>query len=81
VDRLQPHVGVHGLRLDVAAIAGGTVRLRVQGAGAAAISAPLLWSLPGDIENAVLDAAPDVEQVVIDGLDLPNGAVVAQAAE
>jgi hypothetical protein len=81
VDRLQPHVGIHGLRLDVAAIAGGTVRLRVRGAGAAAIPAPLPWSLPGEIENAVLDAAPDVEQVVIDGLDLPNGAVVAQAAE
>ena len=31
VDRLRPHLGVHGLRLDVVEIASGTVRLWVHG--------------------------------------------------
>jgi hypothetical protein len=52
VDRLRPHLGVHGLRLDVVEIASGTVRLRLHGSGAATIKAPLLWTLPGEIEDA-----------------------------
>ncbi len=68
VDRLRPHLGVHGLRLDVVEIASGTVRLRLHGSGAASITAPLLWTLPREIEDAVLEAAPDVEKIMIDGL-------------
>jgi hypothetical protein len=45
VDRLRPHLGVHGLRLDVVEIASGTVRLRLHGSGAATIKAPLLFQI------------------------------------
>jgi Fe-S cluster biogenesis protein NfuA len=81
VDRLRPHIGVHGLRLDVVEIASGTVRLRLHGRGAAAIQAPLLGTLPGEIEDAVVETAPDVEKVLIDGLDLLGVAAAVRAAE
>jgi Fe-S cluster biogenesis protein NfuA len=81
VDRLRPHLGVHGLRLHVVEIASGIVRLRLHGSGAAAIKAPLLWTLPGEIEGAVVEAAPDVEKVLIDGLDLAEPAAEVRAAE
>ena len=83
VDRLRPHIGVHGLRLDVVEIARGTVRLRVHGSGASTIKAPLLWTLPDEIEDAVVEAAPDVDRILIDGLDFlesfrrgPRGGVI-----
>jgi hypothetical protein len=81
VDRLRPHLGVHGLRLDVVEIASGTVRLRVHGRSAAMIKAPLLWMLPGEIEDAVVEAAPDIEKILIDGLDLEEAAAAVRAAE
>lgn len=77
VDRLRPHLGVHGLRLDVVEIARGTVRLRVHGSGAPTIKAPLLWTLPGEIEDAVVEAAPDLEKILIDGLDIQEAAAGA----
>ena len=81
VDRLRPHLGVQGLRLDIVEIASGTVRLRLHGSGATVIKAPLLWTLPGGIEDAVVEAAPDVEKVLIDGLDLLEAAAAVPAAE
>jgi Fe-S cluster biogenesis protein NfuA len=81
VDRLRPHLGVHGLRLDVVEIARGTVRLRLHGSGAAAIKAPLLWTLPGEIESAVVEAAPDVQKIQIDGLEFEEAAAAVRAAE
>jgi Fe-S cluster biogenesis protein NfuA len=81
VDRLRPHLGVHGLRLDVVEIASGTVRLRLHGSGGATIKAPLLWTLPGEIEGAVVEAAPDVEKILIDGLDLAEPTAEVRAAE
>jgi Fe-S cluster biogenesis protein NfuA len=81
VDRLRPHLGVHGLRLDVVEIVNGTVRLRLHGRGAAATKAPLLWTLPGEIEDAVLEAAPDLDKILIDGLDLLGAAAAAHAGE
>ncbi|MDQ6869003.1 MAG: NifU family protein [Pseudomonadota bacterium] len=81
VDRLRPHLGVHGLRLDVVEIARGTVRLRLHGSGAATIKAPLLWTLPGEIEDAVVEAAPDVEKILIDGLVPQEAAAAVRAAE
>jgi len=81
VDRLRPHLGVHGLRLDIVEIASGTVRLWVHGSGGAMIKAPLLWTLPGEIEDAVVEAAPDVENVLIDGLDRLGAPAAVRAAE
>ncbi|MGH7000791.1 MAG: hypothetical protein ACREEA_04735 [Stellaceae bacterium] len=81
VDRLRPHLGVHGLRLEVVEIASGIVRLRLHGSGAATIKAPLLWKLPGEIEDAVVEAAPDVQKIEIDGLDFAEAAGAVRAAE
>ena len=55
---------MHGLRLEVVEVANGAVRLRLHGAGAG-IAAPLLWSLPREIEDVVFEAAPDAETVTI----------------
>lgn len=68
VERLRPHLGVHGLRLEVTDVRGGVVRLRL--AGVEAVKPQLLWTLPAEIESAVVEAAPDAEQVLIEGLDL-----------
>jgi hypothetical protein len=72
VDRLRPHLGVHGLRLEVVEIARGTARLRVGQSGGVEVKASLLWSLPSEIEDAIIEAAPDIENVVIEGLDEPG---------
>lgn len=79
VERLKPHLGVHGLRLNVVAIERGNVRLRVSAVDGAAPKASLLMTLPVEIENAIMEAAPDAEEVSIEGL--PQGGFSANAAE
>jgi hypothetical protein len=81
VDRLRPHLGVHGLRLEVAQIENGIARLRVHQSGAVAVKASLLWTLPSEIEDAVIEAAPDIENVIIEGLDAPGAVAVARGSE
>ena len=61
VDRLRPHLGVHGLRLDLEGVSRGIVRLRLSGLEPRTPS-PLLWSLPAEIEQAIFEAAPDTEK-------------------
>jgi acyl CoA:acetate/3-ketoacid CoA transferase alpha subunit len=80
VDRLHPHVGVHGLRLDVVEITNGTVRLRLHRCGATAIDGPVLWSLPSEIEGVLVEAAPDIETIQIEGLDLAETGTAIPAA-
>ncbi len=80
VERLRPHLGVHGLRVEIVEIADGTVRLRLHGTDAPGLKAPMLWSLPSEIEATIVEAAPDVEQVLIDGLGFERAAV-SHAAE
>jgi Fe-S cluster biogenesis protein NfuA len=81
IDGLRPHLGVHGLRLDVLEIAKGAVRLQLRGSGAATIKPPLIWTLPGEIEDAVMEAAPEVERILIDGFGLRETDGAASAAE
>ncbi len=78
-DRLTPHLGVHGLRLEVVQIANGKVRLRVLPTDGATVKASLMWTLPMEIEGAIVEAAPDIDEVVIDGLDLPGIVATAPA--
>ena len=80
MERLRPHLGVHGLRVEVSEIVEGTVRLRVWGSDSPGVQAPLLWSLPSEIEAAIVEAAPDVEEIVIEGLGFDRAAR-SQAAE
>lgn len=81
VDRLRPHVGVHRLRLDLVDIANGTVRLRLHQSDDNTVEAPLLWALAGEIEDAVVEAAPDVENVLIEGLGFAEAPAAVGAAD
>lgn len=74
-ERLTPYLGVQGLRLEVAQIANGTARLRVLPSDGATVELSLLLTLPVDIERAIIDAAPDLDGVVVD-----DRAVLARAA-
>lgn len=80
VDRLRPHLGVHGLRLVVVAIERGAVRLRVSSDNGTAPKASLMMTLPVEIENAIMQAAPDAEDISIEGLR-PQGGFAVKAAE
>ena len=79
VERLRPHLGVHGLRLDVVEIAEGVARLKVQPSIGASVKASVLWTLPAEIENAIVEAAPDIVKVVVDGLDMTAPLTTAAA--
>jgi len=81
VDRLRPHLGVRGLRLSVVEIARGTVRLRIDRSAGGSIQASTLLTLPAEIENAVIEAAPDAEAIRIDGLDHFYATPAVKAAE
>jgi hypothetical protein len=61
-------------------VANGSVRLRLYGTGSS-IEPALLWTLPGDIEHAIFEAAPDAERVTIEGLDFLSLAPARRAAE
>lgn len=65
-ERLTPHLGVHGLRLEVEQIANGTARLRMLPSNGATVKPSLLWTLPMEIERAIIEAAPELDEVVID---------------
>lgn len=80
VDRLKPQLGVLGLRLDLVSIERGVVRLRVLSGDGPAPKASLMLTLPEEIEDAIMAAAPDAEDVLIEGLQ-PQGSFAANAAE
>jgi Fe-S cluster biogenesis protein NfuA len=81
VERLRPYLGVHGLRLDVVEIAKGTARLKVHPGNGAMPKASVLWTLPSEIEDAIVEAAPDIDKVIIDGLEPPSAVAIASASE
>jgi hypothetical protein len=66
VERLQLELGVLGLRVRIVAVGAAMVRLRVDGAhgpeGARAMG------LRQQIEAAIVDEAPDLDEIVIEGL-------------
>jgi Fe-S cluster biogenesis protein NfuA len=70
VERLRPHLGVHGIRVELLGTAKGIVQLRLHQGNGGAVKASTLLTLPGEIEDAIVEAAPDVERIVIEGLDL-----------
>lgn len=73
VERLRPHLGVQGLRVTALEIAQDTVRLRMQANGnGAGHHRPSAEQLRREIEAAVFEAAPDVTELRIDGLEAPN---------
>jgi Fe-S cluster biogenesis protein NfuA len=81
IDRLRPHLGVHGLRIEILEIARGVLRLRLSASGGIAVKASTLLTLPGEIEDAIVEAAPDVDKVIIDGLDLTGSIAAVNAGQ
>jgi Fe-S cluster biogenesis protein NfuA len=81
IDRLRPHLGVHGLRIEILEIARGVVQLRLSANGGIAVKASTLLTLPGEIEDAIVEAAPDVDKVIIDGLDLTGSIAAVKAGQ
>jgi hypothetical protein len=73
VERLRPHLGVHGIRVELLDTARGIVQLRLRRSNDVIVKAATLLTLPSEIENAIVEAAPDVEKVLIDGFDLQGG--------
>jgi Fe-S cluster biogenesis protein NfuA len=63
LERVRPGLRAHGVEVEVMVVTGGTVRLRLLGDGAGG----LLPSLRRGVEATVLEAAPDLERVEIDG--------------
>ena len=68
VEKMRPFLGTHGLRLELLETGEELVRIKVhgnwQGKSATRPSS-------GDIEIAILDAAPDVTRVEVEGLAEP----------
>jgi hypothetical protein len=63
VDRLRAHLGAQGMRVELAEISAATVRLRVYGDA----EGKRAWR--AEIEQTLMDAAPDLEAIIIEGLD------------
>lgn len=76
VERLKPHLGVHGLRLEVVAVERGVVRLRIHAVDGETPKVSLMMTLPEEIETAIMEVAPDVEDILIEGLRPTNGFAV-----
>lgn len=68
IERLRPHLGVEGVRVEVAEVASGAARLRIT-YSAGSLGAARRLMLPVEIEQLVLDAAPEIQQVVISEVD------------
>ncbi|MEO7564380.1 MAG: hypothetical protein ABIS46_04045 [Sphingomicrobium sp.] len=76
VERLRPHLGVDGIRIEVEHVAAGTARLSVSDSKGA-INGARQMLLPVEIEQIVFDAAPEIERVVIGGLEPAQPALAA----
>jgi len=72
VERVRPRVRKGGGELDLLGTVGGVVRLRLQVTGHACGSTGT--TLKAMVEDALYEAAPDVGQLLIEGLDEQTGA-------
>ena len=67
VERLEPELGVLGFRVRVVAVGAAMVRLRLTGAHGPEGSRAM--GLRQQIEAAIIDEAPDLDEIVIEGLE------------
>jgi Fe-S cluster biogenesis protein NfuA len=71
VEKVQPRVRKGGGELELLGMEGGTVRLQIQVTGHACGSTAK--SLKTMVEDALYEAAPDMNRLLIAGLDEPAG--------
>jgi hypothetical protein len=74
LDRLRPDWALRGVGVRLREVAGGTARLIASAGGTGPIDAVVLRR---EIEAAIVEAAPDLDEIVIEGLDEPQFAAVA----
>jgi Fe-S cluster biogenesis protein NfuA/nitrite reductase/ring-hydroxylating ferredoxin subunit len=65
LDRVRPYLGSHGGNVVFLGIEGGVVRLRLEGSCDGCPSSTLTVKLA--VEKAILEAAPEVESIEVDG--------------
>lgn len=80
VERLRPHLGVRGVRVAAVDIARSVVRLRVRMATQVGSKRPSAAALKREIEDAIVEAAPDVEDIHIEGLEAASTVFVPLAS-
>ncbi|MDT0636277.1 hypothetical protein [Spectribacter hydrogenoxidans] len=73
LDRLRPHLAVQGVRAELAGVANGAVRVTLTASGQKS-NRPSAEVLRREIEETLLDMAPDATDLVIDGLETASGA-------
>jgi hypothetical protein len=67
VDRLKPQLRKQGCEIEILALSGGAIRLRVQtGEHACGSTAK---TVQATVEGAIYDAAPDLTSLVVEGLE------------
>jgi len=70
LERLRPHVGVHGLRIELSSLDENIVRLSVSLAGPQSGRRPDESALRHEIESAMWELVPDAAGVVVEGLEI-----------
>jgi len=73
VEHLRPHLGVRGVRADFVGVDNDVVRISVTASGQKT-PRPSATELRHEIENAVLEMAPDAADLAIEGLEITGGA-------
>lgn len=68
VHRLRPHLGVEGAHAELAGVEDGVIRIRVTASGQTS-HRPTTDALRREIEETVLELAPDADDVRIEGLE------------
>ncbi len=69
LDRVRPYLGSHGGDVEIVAIEGDTVRLRMEGSCSSCPSSTV--TLNYAIEKAILDAAPEIARIEAEGVEAP----------
>jgi Fe-S cluster biogenesis protein NfuA len=76
LEDVRPYLGSHGGDVELLGVAGGVVRLRLQGSCEGCPASAM--TLRNAIEEAILQAAPDVDRVEAEGVDDPAHAQLLQ---
>lgn len=74
LDRLRPRLAAHGCRATLAGVEDGEARVRLDGGDRLSGRS----DLPGLIRTALLDAAPELAEVSVDGAAIPDTPALIQ---
>lgn len=79
LDRVRPYLGSHGGDVEIMAIEGDVVRVRMEGSCSSCPSSTVTLNLA--IEKAILDAAPEISRIEAEGVEeAPTGQLIQLGA-